>query len=149
MAREAKPKDIDGLIDFLIPFHDDGGYKDIEINRKTIKENLTHMLSSKMHKIWVVERDDEICAALGVVSNELWFSKRHYATNLFLCANNKGRGTAGFLLRRFKKWTSSRPLIRDVTLGVTSELGDPERVGRLYKACGFKNLGGVYRLEIR
>ena len=105
------------------------------------------MLSSPMHKIWVVEKDGEICGALGVVSQELWFSKRHYATNLFLCTNNKGKGSAGFLLRKFKKWVNSRPLIRDVTLAVTSELGNADRVEQLYRAVGFKRLGGIYRLE--
>lgn len=147
MSRVATHKDLHPLIDFLIPFHDEGGYKDISINRKTAHANLTHMLSSPMHKIWVVEKDGEICGALGVVSQELWFSKRHYATNLFLCTNNKGKGSAGFLLRKFKKWVNSRPLIRDVTLAVTSELGNADRVEQLYRAVGFKRLGGIYRLE--
>lgn len=148
MAREATLKDIPELINFISPFHECGGYKDIPFQNKVAKTNLTHMLSSPMHKVWVIEKDGEICAALGVVSQELWFSKRHYATNLFLCANDKGRGTAGFLLRKFKKWVDSRPIIQDVTLAVTSEIGDTERTERLYQAVGFKSLGGVYRLNI-
>ena len=146
MSREALVKDIYPLIEFLTPFHEGGGYKDISINRKTAHKNLTHMISSPMHKIWIVEKDGEICAALGVISTELWFAKKHYATNLFLCANNDGKGKAGFLLRRMKRWVESRPLISDVTLSVTSEIGDNERVGKLYNAVGFKRLGGVYRL---
>ncbi len=148
MAREATLKDIPGLIEFITPFHQEGGYKDIPFQNKIATANLTAMLSSPMHKIWVIERDGEICAALGVVSQELWFSKRHYATNLFLCANGRGRGTAGFLLRTFKQWVDSRPIIKDVTLAVTSELGNTERTEKLYKAVGFKELGGVYRLNI-
>jgi len=147
MAREATRQDIQHLISFLSPFHEGGGYRDCSINKKTVEANLTSMLSSPMHKVWVIERDGEICAALGVVSTELWFSKRHYATNLFLCANNKGRGTAGFLLRRFKKWVDSRPIIKDVTLAVTSEIGDVQRVEKLYQRVGFKRLGGLYRLK--
>lgn len=147
MIREASLKDIQELVTFLTPFHDEGGYKDISIDRKVCAENLRTMLSSNMHKIWLVQRDGEICAALGVVSTELWFSKRHYATNLFLCANSKGRGSAGFLLRKFKRWVDSRPLIKDVTLGITSEIGDFERVEKLYQAVGFKRLGGLFRLK--
>ena len=146
MIRDATLKDIRKLIEFLKPFHDNGGYKDISVNEKVAKTNLQMMLSSPMHKIWLVERDGQICAALGVVSTELWFTKRHFATNLFLCSNNKGKGSAGFLLRKFKKWVDSRPIIKDVTLGVTSEIGDTERVGKLYQAVGFKRLGGLYRL---
>jgi len=148
VSREATLKDVDKLIDFLKPFHEEGGYSDISIDQKVSKSNLQTMLSSNMHKIWIIERDGEICAALGVVSQELWFTKRHYATNLFLCANNKGKGTAGFLLRRFKRWVDSRPIIKDVTLAVTSEIGEPQRVEQLYQAVGFKRLGGLYRLHI-
>ena len=147
MIRDANLKDVAELIEFLTPFHDDGGYKDISINRDIAKKNLTAIFSSKMHHIWVVERDGQICAALGVVSTELWFSRRHYATNLFFCANGKGRGSAGFLLRKFKAWVQSKPIIRDVTLGVTSEIGDVERIEKLYQAVGFKKLGGLFRLE--
>jgi len=148
MLREATLKDVKPLLGFLKPFHEEGGYKDIAPQTKLAHTNLQVMLSSPMHKIWVIERDGEICASLGVVSQELWFTKRHYATNLFLCANNKGKGTAGFLLRRFKRWVDSRPIIKDVTLAVTSEIGDVERVEKLYQAVGFKRLGGVFRLEI-
>ena len=148
MIRDAKLRDIPELIEFLKPFHDNAGYRDISVNDKVVKTNLIDMLSSQMHKIWLVERDGEICAALGVVSTELWFTKRHFATNLFLCSNNKGKGSAGFLLRKFKKWVDSRPIIKDVTLGVTSEIGDTKRVGKLYQAVGFKRLGGLYRLTV-
>lgn len=148
MSREATLKDIPALISFIKPFHEDGGYKDIPFQNNVARENLTAMLSSPMHKIWVIEKDGEICAALGVISQELWFTKRHYATNLFLCTNNKGKGTAGFLLRRFKRWIKERPIIKDVTLAVTSEIGDVERVEELYQAVGFKRLGGLFRLEI-
>ncbi len=147
MIRDATLKDISELMEFLHPFHDEGGYRDINIDRTTVAKNLQIMLSSPMHKIWVVERDGQICGALGVVSTELWFTKRHYATNLFLCANNKGRGSAGFLLRKFKRWVDSRPIIKDVTLGITSEIGDPERVEKLYQTVGFKRLGGLFRLS--
>ena len=147
MSREATLNDVNSLIEFLKPFHESGGYKDIPPQTKLARTNLQVMLSSPMHKVWVVERDGQICAALGVVSQELWFTKRHYATNLFLCANNKGKGTAGFLLRRFKKWVDSRPIIKDVTFAVTSEIGDIERVEKLYQAVGFKRLGGLFRLE--
>jgi hypothetical protein len=146
MIRDASLKDISELMDFLQPFHDEGGYRDITIDKTTVSHNLKIMLSSPMHKIWVVERDGQICGALGVVSTELWFTKRHYATNLFLCANNKGRGSAGFLLRKFKSWVDSRPIIKDVTLGITSEIGDPARVEKLYQTVGFKRLGGLFRL---
>ena len=148
MLREGTLKDVNPLIEFLKPFHEGGGYKDIALQTKQARFNLQVMLSSPMHKIWVIERDGEICASLGVVSQELWFTKRHYATNLFLCANNKGKGSAGFLLRRFKRWVDERPIIKDVTLAVTSEIGDIERVEKLYQAVGFKRLGGVFRLEI-
>jgi hypothetical protein len=50
-------------------------------------------------------------------------------------------------LRKFKKWVDSRPLIKDVTLGITSEIGDYERVEKLYQAVGFKRLGGLFRLK--
>ena len=145
MIREAKYTDINPLCDFLTPFHEDGAYSDISVNRKTAVKNITAMMSSPMHKIWVVERDGEICGALGVVSTELWFSKRHYATNLFLCTNTSGRGSAGFLLRAFKRWVNERPNIKDVTLAITSEIGDVERVEKLYQAVGFKKLGGLFR----
>ena len=148
MIREATLKDVKPLLSFLKTFHEEGVYKDISPQTQLAHTNLQVMLSSPMHKIWVIEREGEICASLGVVSQELWFTKRHYATNLFLCANNKGKGTAGFLLRRFKKWVDSRPIIKDVTLAVTSEIGDVERVEKLYQAVGFKRLGGVFRLEI-
>ena len=147
MIRDATLKDVGPLVEFLTPFHDNGGYKDIKIDRKVASASLISMLSSKMHHIWIVEKDGEICATLGVVSTELWFTKRHYATNLFLCSSGKGRGTAGFLLRRFKKWVEDRPIIKDVTLGITSELGEVERVERLYQAVGFENLGGLFRLK--
>jgi len=147
MIRDATLNDVHPLVDFLTPFHDNGGYKDIKIDRKVASENLRSMLSSKMHHIWVVEREGEICAALGVVSTELWFTKRHYATNLFFCSNDKGKGSGGFLLRKFRRWVSDRPIIKDVTLGITSELGEVDRVEKLYQAVGFENLGGLFRLR--
>ena len=100
MIRDATLKDIPELIGFLKPFHDNGGYKDISVNDKVAKTNLQMMLSSPMHKIWLVERDGEICAALGVVSTELWFTKRHFATNHFLCSNNK------YHTLRYRLWVS-------------------------------------------
>lgn len=146
MIRDATLKDISNLIEFLKPFHEEGEHKDISINTKLVKTNLQMMLSSPMHRIWLVIRDGEICAALGVVSTELWFSKRHYTTNLFLCANNKGKGTAGFLLKKFKKWVDSRPIIKDASLITGND--NSERVELLYKAVGFTHSGGYFRLGI-
>lgn len=146
MIREATLKDVKSIINFLRPFHEESGYKDIKIQDQSASQNLQIMLSSPMHKIWVIENDGEICAALGVISQELWFTKRHYATNLFFCSNDKGKGKAGFLLRKFKKWADERPAIKDVTFSITSDMGDLERVGKLYQAVGFKKMGGLFRL---
>jgi hypothetical protein len=49
-------------------------------------------------------------------------------------------------LRKFKTWVDSRPIIKDVTLGITSEIGDCDRVEKLYQTVGFKRLGGLFRL---
>ena len=60
MIRDATLKDISELMEFLHPFHDEGGYRDINIDRTTVAKNLQIMLSSPMHKIWVVERDGQL-----------------------------------------------------------------------------------------
>ena len=146
MIREATLRDIPALVEFLKPFHEEGEHKDISINPKFVTTNLKMMLSSPMHKIWVVVKDGDICASLGVVSTEFWFSKRHYATNLFLCANDKGKGTAGFLLKKFKKWVDSRPIIKDASLITGGD--NSERIELLYKAVGFTRSGGYFRLGI-
>ena len=49
-------------------------------------------------------------------------------------------------MRKFKTWVDSRPIIKDVTLGITSEIGDCDRVEKLYQTVGFKRLGGLFRL---
>jgi len=146
MIRDATVKDIKNLISFLNELHDISGYSDIKVQEKVTEQNLQIMLSTPMHKIWVAEKDSKICGALGVVSQQLWFCKRHYTTNLFFCVNNQGKGSGAFLLRRFKRWVDSRPIIKDVTLSITSEIKDKNRVGKLYQAVGFKEIGGIFRL---
>jgi len=62
MIREATLKDVKSIINFLKPFHEESGYKDIKIQDQSASQNLQIMLSSPMHKIWIIEND-------GVVSN--------------------------------------------------------------------------------
>jgi len=147
MIREAQAGDILALVAFMKSIQAGSAYEGIRHDDGVMRKNFTSMMSSPMHKIWILEIEGEICGALGAISNELWFSRSKFATDLFCVVNDRGRGKGYLLVKRFLDWTRTRPAIKDVTMSISSELGDVERTEALYERLGLKRIGTLFRLE--
>jgi len=147
MIRKATLRDITEIVVFLKSVQPYSAYDGIKVYDDHLKKNLTHLLSTPMGLLLVVEKDGKICGALGAVANSLWFSRRRYATDLFCVVNADGKGYGVGLVRRFLLWARAIPGVKEIYTSVSSEMDDAGRTDRLYKKIGWRRVGGLYRAE--
>lgn len=97
-------------------------------------------INSKLGCVLVADHGRLTGTILGV-AQELWWSRKRYATDLLFYSESPGDGLK--LLRGFLTWAWSLPSVVEVTLGQSSGL-DIERTGILYERVGLTRMGSIY-----
>ena len=93
-----------------------------------------------------VDIDGEIEGVFIGVANQLWYSRKKQAADLFFYVTDKGKGWGSSLLRRYIQWARFNKGVAEITLGVMSGIGDMERTKKLYEKLGAVKVGDSYVL---
>lgn len=121
-------------------------YPLLKPDHEKIKTQIRLAISSPQHFCHVViGAPQRICGALVAMSgNNMWAQRQFAAVNLWV-SSIPGGGAA--LLRRFRNWVLSRPVIR--VAGLMPDLDVDPRTWDLAQRIGFKKHGGGYLLYTR
>jgi len=146
LIRVAKEGDIKRIIEVCKEAHEASISKDVPLDVKTLRKNIQVCILSREHLVLVVVLDDEVEGIFIGVTHQLWYSRRKQATDLILYVTGKGTGWGAKLMRRFIGWSKDNPGVKEVMLGVSSGIGDPDRTRRLYERMGAVKIGDNFIL---
>lgn len=144
-VRVADIPDMDALCDLGEELLNHSVYANIKPDEEKFRRFVAGMMGIKTGTVLVVVDDNDKPQGflLGVV-DELFFSTRRQATDLAVYVREGYRHLAPRLFRTFIKWAESKPRVERVTLGISSGIGDPERVGKMYGKLGLSQVGGIF-----
>ena len=146
MIREAELGDMVKIKRLALGYLERSAYKGIDVDERQGMHALNHCRQSKMAFLWVGEKDGKIEAVLAGMVQEYWFSsKDKFATDLVFVCNVPNMAPA--LMNKFTEWAWGQKRVREVTMGLSSGMGDVERAGQFYETMGYQKLGGLYMLR--
>lgn len=140
-VRAAKPVDIPAMLECAKRAHAASEYKDIPAKELGFKQMAAYLIGSAKGCALVLERHGRIHGfVLGEVQ-PIGYLEGNLATASLLYAD-KGVGYAGALLvRRFIEWARSQRRVVDISMAISSGIGDPETVAKVYEREGLKRMG--------
>jgi len=144
-VREAKFEDLLKIHELAKELLENSVYRGIEMDDTKFKRIVVMLMSSKLGKVFVVvdAADVPVGFLVGMVE-DLFFSKKKYATDLCIYVKDEARAYGAFLVQRFVQWAKTIPSVVEITMGISSGIGDIDRVGEMYKKIGFTHTGGLY-----
>lgn len=124
-------------------------YDGIEPDPQKFKMLAANMMGDKTSRVILVvdDQDKPQGILLGLVE-EYFFSRRRYGTDLAIYVREGFRHLAPRMVREFIHWAESKPRVDRIMLGVSSGIGDLDRIGRMYNQLGLSNIGGIYMKEV-
>lgn len=148
IIRDARFGDIKPLMAFLHEYHEKSEYSGIRIDDKTLERSLQVTVNDRFHQTWLVEVNDRLEGALIVAANQLWFSRKREAVDVFYYVTDKARGAGAALLRKYIAWARSEPTVARIMLGVTSNDVKTDRTERMYELFGAKRVGSIHYILV-
>ena len=113
-------------------------YGEIEVVEEDLRGSIiAHMMDRKHSRAYVYESDGIKGFLLGTLSQYEWNRRQLWATDSLFVAEKGG----AYLLRRFVRWASNKPRVREIVLGASAGFPLAEQ---FYEAAGFSRVGGVY-----
>lgn len=144
MIRKAILEDMEALIKLGRKAHQTSPtYRDVPMDETKCRMLVINSLADKDSVILVAERNGRVTGFLIGIAEELFFSRKKYATDLMVYSDRSGE--AAQLIRRFHFWAKQRGCV-EVIMG-TSFGGSLERTEPLYDALGMKRIGSMYAKE--
>lgn len=148
-VRDARVEDILRIYDLGLELLDDSFYRGIKVNDTKFKRTVAMLIGSKLGKVLVIADEQDIAQGFLVgMADELFFSNSKFVTDLCMYARPDARYMAGFMIKRFLRWGMSVKGVVEITLGISSGMGDPERIGRIYERLGLTRVGGLYMMRV-
>ena len=99
---------------------------------------------SKAKRINVVDVAGSVEGVFIGVTHQLWYSRKKQSTDLFFYVTDKGRGWGSSLLRAYIRWARTNKGVAEITLGITSGIGDMNRTRQLYERMGAIKIGDSF-----
>ena len=120
-------------------------YSNIKHDESKFKLFVAGLMGIKNGTVLVIVDDNDKPQGflLGVVE-ELFFSRKRMATDLAVYVRKEYRHLAPKMFKEFIKWAESKSRMAQITLGISSGIGEPERVGKMYNSLGFTQTGGIF-----
>ena len=146
MIRIAKNSDIKQIIRVCQEAHQLSLSKDVPLDEKILRKNIQVCVLSAEHLLNVVDVAGSIEGVFIGVTNQLWYSKKKQSTDLFFYVTDKGRGWGSSLLRAYIRWARTNKGVAEITLGITSGIGDMNRTRQLYERMGAIKMGDSFIL---
>ncbi len=130
---------------FKIALEQSARYPLLKPDRSKMHELITDSVSAARHFCMVTDNPGQLGGVLiGLTGNNLWAQRQFCSITLWA---SKIPGEGMNLLRTFRDWVISRPVIR--VAGIASDVELDPRVWELMKRCGFNQHGGAYLLYNR
>ncbi len=144
-VRIADIPDIKEIYILAKELHEQSIYSNIKSNEEKFKMLVAGLMGSKTGIVLViVDHNDKPQGFLLGVIQELFFSKARMATDIAIYSRKLFRKLAVEMINKFIKWAESKPRIVQITLGISSGIGNSLRIGLLYERLGFRHTGGIY-----
>jgi hypothetical protein len=141
MIRQALDRDITGIVKVVQEAHERSISKAVPLDVKTLRKNIQVCVLSAEHLVLIVELDDKIEGAFIGVTHQLWYSRQKQSADLFFYVTEKGTGYGANLMRRFITWSKKNNGVKEIVLGISSGIGDSNRVKQLYERMGATRVG--------
>ena len=145
MIKELEKRDIPFLIDLGYKMQQEGNFKNLDYDRKKMKNLFDMLISNPNFKCFVSENDKECTGMImGYVSTYI-FSNQKYASDLLLYIDPEKRGgfSAVRLIKTFEKWAKSKGA-KEMRLGSTVGV-NKELIKRLYEKLKYEVTGHTFR----
>lgn len=148
MIRDATLADIDALVDLARFFVPKVGAA--TLSEKRFRPEICKLIKSESAIVLIAEHEGDVVGGLVGQIGRVWYSDDLYATDLAFVVRAEYSGLYAWLLaKKFIRWAKSDERVVEVTMQISSGMGDVERVGRLYESLGLANMGGCYTMRVR
>ena len=144
-VREARIDDINDIHTLALELVSESVYKGIPMDDQQFKRMVATSIGSRSSIVFVVvdSNDKPVGFLIGMVEQLFW-SRKKFASDLCTYVRPEARHVGGFMVRRFIRWAKKMPGVVEVTLGLSSGIGDTERIGMMYERMGLSRVGGLY-----
>jgi len=141
--------DMDAICDLATELQEMSSYAGIEPDRQKFRLLVANMMGDKTSRVIVVVDDDDNPQGflLGLVE-EFFFSRRRFGTDIAVFVRDGHRHLAPRMYREFMRWVVTKPRVDRIMLAVSSGIGNPARVGRMFNQLGLSSVGGIYMKEV-
>lgn len=146
--REAKFGDIRDLVSLCAVAHKEFGHDGSPFCPDTTRNTFQRAVNQREAVVLILTDGEDVHGVLVGVVNQLWYSRKRQASDLFFYVRPEYRGHGGGLISRFLGWARKQPRVAEVVMGVTSGADTEERFGRALAPLGFVRTGGYYQLNI-
>lgn len=120
-------------------------YAGLNMNEIKFKRTVSMLMASKLGAVFVITDADDVAQGFIMgVADDLFFTDGRYVTDMAVYARESARAFGGFMVKRFIKWAKSQSAVKIIPMGISSGMGDVDRVGKMYEALGMRRVGGLY-----
>lgn len=148
MIRDATLADIDALVDLARFFVPKVGAA--TLSEKRFRPEICKLIKAENSMVLIAEHENAIVGCLIGQLGRVWYSDDLYATDLGFVVRPEYSGLYAWLMaKKFIRWAKSDKRVVEVTMQISSGLGDTERVGKMYESLGLKHMGGCYTVATR
>ena len=142
--RTADIPDMDAICELASELLEQSIYSDIKPDETKFRLFVAGIMGSKGGIVLLIVDDENKPQGflLGVLE-ELFFSRQRMATDLAIHVRKGYRNLVPRLIKTFVEWAESKSRVVRVTLGISSGIGDPERISKMYGKLGFMQIGSI------
>ena len=141
--------DIRAICELAQELLDQSAYAGIKPDPEKFKRLVANMMGDKTSRvILIVDDQDKPQGFLIGLVEELFFSRKRYGTDMAVYVREGYRHLAPRMFREFIKWAESKPRVVRIMFGISSGIGNVERVGKMYNQLGLSSVGGFYMKEV-
>ncbi|MBF0309243.1 MAG: hypothetical protein HQL56_06920 [Magnetococcales bacterium] len=151
ILRQARAGDIPAIRELALEALARTPFADVEFDTGLFNQELLASMRSPNRFLRVAENDrgEIVGVLLGEVGRIYGWAKAMAATDrLFYVSEEKGMGCGREMLKAFLQWARARTEVVVISMQLGSQVGDWQRVGRLYERAGLKLIGGIYQERI-
>ena len=140
--RAAIPADAPSVYRLSLELHARSRYAHIPIDELKVKRLIAMVIGSPTQFCWVAEKGGEIRGMLLAVVDEILWSRKKEAHDLWFYVHETAKGDGARLARKFIAWAKSR---RVALIGMSISSGiETERSERFLETLGLEYHGGIY-----
>lgn len=144
--RDAVLDDIPGLVALAREAYAKSSWIKVEPVETDFMAVMRRLIADSRYCLFVAVKDGQVVGALAGLSDELFYSRKKYATDLWFYVSEEGKGSGVWLLKRFINW-AKRPGVVEISVAISSGI-DESRTGKLYERIGLEPVGTIYGVKL-